>query len=99
MRGEEILSGAQRVHDPAFLTKRMEEAGINPASMKGYLDAFKLGAPPHGGGGIGECDPMHDWGVALTAYTGLERVVMLYLKLMNIRRASMFPRDPRRLEP
>ncbi|KIO33847.1 hypothetical protein M407DRAFT_240953 [Tulasnella calospora MUT 4182] len=82
MRGEEILSGAQRVHDPAFLTKRMQECGVDPASMKGYLDAFKVGAPPHGGGGI-----------------GLERVVMLYLKLGNIRRASMFPRDPRRLEP
>lgn len=54
MRGEEILSGAQRIHDPAFLTKRMVECGVDPASMKGYLDAFKLGAPPHGGGGIGE---------------------------------------------
>ncbi|KAG8908261.1 aspartate--tRNA ligase dps1, partial [Tulasnella sp. 417] len=82
MRGEEILSGAQRIHDPAFLTKRMQECGVDPDSMKGYLDAFKVGAPPHGGGGI-----------------GLERVVMLYLKLGNIRRASMFPRDPRRLEP
>ncbi|KAG8992715.1 aspartate--tRNA ligase dps1 [Tulasnella sp. JGI-2019a] len=82
MRGEEILSGAQRIHDPVFLTKRMVECGVDPASMKGYLDAFKLGAPPHGGGGI-----------------GLERVVMLFLKVGNIRRASMFPRDPRRLEP
>ena len=54
MRGEEILSGAQRVHDPAFLTERMKEAGIDPKSMQGYLDAFRLGAPPHGGGGIGE---------------------------------------------
>ncbi|KAG8849711.1 aspartate transaminase aat1 [Tulasnella sp. 330] len=53
MRGEEILSGAQRIHDPAFLTKRMVECGVDPATMRGYLDAFKLGAPPHGGGGIG----------------------------------------------
>lgn len=53
MRGEEILSGAQRIHDPAFLSERMKAAGINPADMSGYLDAFKLGAPPHGGGGIG----------------------------------------------
>ena len=37
----------------------------------------------------------------LTCYarTGLERVVMLFLKLNNIRRASLFPRDPKRLEP
>jgi aspartyl-tRNA synthetase len=54
MRGEEILSGAQRIHDADFLVERMKVAGIDPASMQGYLDAFKLGAPPHGGGGIGE---------------------------------------------
>jgi len=30
---------------------------------------------------------------------GLERVIMLFLKLNNIRRASLFPRDPRRLQP
>jgi hypothetical protein len=53
MRGEEILSGAQRVHDPNLLEQRMKEVGIDPASMRGYLDAFRLGAPPHGGGGIG----------------------------------------------
>lgn len=82
MRGEEILSGAQRVHDPGFLEERMRKAGIDPASMKAYLDAFKLGCVPHGGGGI-----------------GLERVVMLFLKLNNIRRVSLFPRDPKRLEP
>ncbi|WWC62427.1 aspartate-tRNA(Asn) ligase [Kwoniella dejecticola CBS 10117] len=82
MRGEEILSGAQRVHDPAFLVERMKSVGIDPATMTGYLDAFKLGAPPHAGGGI-----------------GLERVVMLFLKLGNIRRASLFPRDPKRLTP
>lgn len=82
MRGEEILSGAQRIHDPAFLAEKMREKGIEPASMQGYLDAFKMGCPPHGGGGI-----------------GLERVLMLFLKLNNIRRASLFPRDPKRLEP
>ncbi|EMD41820.1 hypothetical protein CERSUDRAFT_110384 [Gelatoporia subvermispora B] len=82
MRGEEILSGAQRVHDPVLLAEKMREKGIDPASMSSYLDAFKLGCPPHGGGGI-----------------GLERVLMLFLKLNNIRRASLFPRDPKRLEP
>lgn len=55
MRGEEILSGAQRIHDPAFLTERIKAAGVDPASMAGYIDSFRLGAPPHGGGGIGEC--------------------------------------------
>jgi aspartyl-tRNA synthetase len=82
MRGEEILSGAQRIHDPAFLVEKMKSKGVDPESMKGYVDGFRMGCPPHGGGGI-----------------GLERVIMLYLKLGNIRRASMFPRDPKRLEP
>ncbi|EJF66647.1 aspartate-tRNA ligase [Dichomitus squalens LYAD-421 SS1] len=82
MRGEEILSGAQRVHDAKLLSEQMRQKGINPESMKTYLQAFQLGCPPHGGGGI-----------------GLERVLMLFLKLNNIRRASLFPRDPKRLEP
>ncbi|KAG2154904.1 hypothetical protein DEU56DRAFT_771068 [Suillus clintonianus] len=82
MRGEEILSGAQRIHDPEFLCKQMQAKGVDPESMKGYIDGFRMGCPPHGGGGI-----------------GLERVLMLFLKLNNIRRASLFPRDPRRLEP
>jgi len=30
---------------------------------------------------------------------GLERVVMLFLGLNNIRKTSMFPRDPNRLTP
>lgn len=29
----------------------------------------------------------------------LERIVQFYLNLGNIRRASLFPRDPTRLEP
>ncbi|KAH6917332.1 aspartate-tRNA ligase [Coprinopsis sp. MPI-PUGE-AT-0042] len=82
MRGEEILSGAQRIHDPALLCEKMRSKGVEPDSMKAYVDAFRLGCAPHGGGGI-----------------GLERVLMLFLKLNNIRRASLFPRDPKRLEP
>lgn len=81
-RGQEILSGAQRVHDAPMLEGRMREAGIDPADMKSYIDAFRYGCPPHAGAGI-----------------GLERVVMFYLGLGNIRRASMFPRDPKRLDP
>lgn len=82
MRGEEILSGAQRVHDPDFLCERAKHHGVDLEKIKAYVDAFRYGAPPHAGGGI-----------------GLERVTMLYLGLDNIRKASMFPRDPKRLEP
>ncbi|KAF9407310.1 aspartate--tRNA ligase dps1 [Podila epigama] len=82
MRGEEILSGAQRIHDPDFLIERAKVHGVDPESIKSYVDAFRMGAPPHGGGGI-----------------GLERVLFFYLNLGNIRRSSLFPRDPKRLHP
>ncbi|MCL4142827.1 UNVERIFIED_CONTAM: hypothetical protein GTU68_013861, partial [Idotea baltica] len=82
MRGEEILSGAQRIHDPELLTKRAEAHGIALDTIQSYIDAFRFGCPPHAGGGI-----------------GLERVTMLFLGLDNIRKTSMFPRDPKRLTP
>lgn len=82
MRGEEILSGAQRIHDPELLTQRAKHHGIAIDTIQSYIDSFRYGAPPHAGGGI-----------------GLERVTMLYLGLDNIRKTSMFPRDPKRLTP
>ena len=82
MRGEEILSGAQRIHDPDYITERAKYHNLNIEDIKSYIDSFRYGCPPHGGGGI-----------------GLERVLMLYLALGNIRKTSMFPRDPKRLAP
>ncbi|KAI9669541.1 MAG: hypothetical protein M1817_004660 [Caeruleum heppii] len=84
MRGEEIMSGAQRVHQHDVLVRRMKEMDVDPdgEGLKDYVDSFKYATPPHAGGGI-----------------GLERVVFLYLGLGNIRKASMFPRDPQRLRP
>lgn len=82
MRGEEIISGAQRVHDPEMLSERAKACGVPLDQIKSYIDSFRLGALPHGGIGV-----------------GLERVVMLYLGLNNVRKASLFPRDIRRLTP
>lgn len=53
MRGQEILSGGQRIHDSRFLEKRIKAQGINPESMPEYLEGFRWGAPPHAGCGIG----------------------------------------------
>lgn len=78
IRGEEVLSGSQRIHDADLLEKKMIEAGVDPESMIDYINGFRWGCPPHGGGGV-----------------GLERVVMLMLKLGDVRWASLFPRDPR----
>jgi aspartyl-tRNA synthetase len=53
MRGQEILSGGQRIHDSRFLEKRVKAQGIKPESMPEYLEGFRWGAPPHAGCGIG----------------------------------------------
>lgn len=53
MRGQEILSGGQRIHDAPFLEKRMKAKGIKPETMTEYLEGFRWGAPPHAGCGIG----------------------------------------------
>ena len=82
MRGEEISSGAQRIHVPELLEQRGAELEVDMSALKHYVNAFRLGASPHGGFGV-----------------GLERVVMLYLGLHNIRSCSMFPRTPIRNTP
>jgi aspartyl-tRNA synthetase len=82
MRGEEITSGAQRIHDPDLLAERAAACEIPLGPIQDYIDAFKYGAPAHGGCGI-----------------GLERVVKFYCNLYNIRKASLFPRDPKRITP
>lgn len=84
MRGEEILSGAQRIHDHELLKERMIAHGLSPedSGLKDYVESFSYGCAPHAGAGF-----------------GLERIVMFFLDLKNIRRASLFPRDPRRLRP
>lgn len=78
VRGQEICTGGQRIHNYDLLSMRINELGIDRNGLEEYLEAFRLGAPPHAGCGI-----------------GLERFVMLYLNLDDIRLASMFFRDPR----
>lgn len=80
IRGQEIVSGGQRIHDPHMLEENMLRVGINPETMEDYMEGFRWGAPPHAGAGI-----------------GLERMLMLILKLGNIRLASLFHRDPKSL--
>lgn len=82
MRGEEITSGAQRIHEPTMLAQRAKECDIAVDTIKDYVEAFKYGVSSHAGAGF-----------------GLERIVKFYCNLHNIRKASLFPRDPRRLFP
>lgn len=66
---------AVRLSEDAERRLRAERAkvhGIELETIQSYIDAFKYGAPPHGGVGV-----------------GLERVVMLFCNLGNIRLTSM----------
>lgn len=84
MRGEEIMSGAQRINDAIELEASMIAKGVEPNTegFQDYLAAFRQGCPPHAGGGL-----------------GLNRIVTFFLGLPNIRLATLFPRDPQRLRP
>ncbi|OAA58414.1 aspartyl-tRNA synthetase [Niveomyces insectorum RCEF 264] len=85
IRGQEVLSGGQRIHDPVELEARIRAKGVDPTSpgIKEYLAAFQqVGVPPHGGGGI-----------------GLDRVVAWFLALPSVHLAAYYPRTPKRLSP
>lgn len=86
MRGQEIMSGAQRIHDYSMLCENMRknDPPLDPLSegFKHYTDAFRYGCAPHGGGGL-----------------GLNRICQFYLGLPDIRFTTLFPRDPGRLAP
>jgi nondiscriminating aspartyl-tRNA synthetase len=81
-KGTEISSGAQRIHKPEMLIESLKRKGLNPDNFAFYIDAFRLGAPPHAG-----------WSI------GLERFAMKMVNAKNIREASLFPRDRKRLAP
>ncbi|TRX89880.1 hypothetical protein FHL15_009152 [Xylaria flabelliformis] len=85
LRGQEILSGGQRINNADELEQRIRHKGIDPRSpgIKEYVDVFRqAGVPPHGGGGI-----------------GLDRVVAWYLGLPSVHLVSYYPRTPKRLQP
>lgn len=82
LRGTEITTGGQRVHDYTQQVEKMQARGMDPQEFGDYLMIHKHGMPPHGGLGI-----------------GLERLTMKLLGLDNVRKATMFPRDIRRLTP
>jgi ergosteryl-3beta-O-L-aspartate synthase len=53
VRGQEIVSGGQRIHESDMLEENMLKIGIDPSSMDEYMEGFRWGAPPHAGAGIG----------------------------------------------
>jgi len=83
LRGEEISSGSQRIHERSLLEERAMKKGItNLEPLSKYIESFTFGSSPHAGCGL-----------------GLERILFLYLNLGNCRKTCLFPRDPYRLTP
>lgn len=52
-RGMEITTGGLRIHQYEALVESMRLKGLVPEAYTSYLEAFKIGAPPHGGFAIG----------------------------------------------
>ena len=52
-KGLEISSGAQRTHTPELLEEQLKMRDLDPQNFKFYVDAFRVGAPPHAGWSIG----------------------------------------------
>jgi len=83
LRGMELGSGSQRCHDSEQLLKILKDQNIS--TNQGLQDYItSFQYGMYPHAGIG---------------MGLERFVFMYLGLDNIRQASMFPRDPNRLNP
>jgi len=103
IRGEEVLSGAQRVHNPELLRQRIRETLPKILNKKGVevneqqISLLEKEVIE----GLKDYIESFQYGVEPHAGggIGLERFVMFYLGLNDIRLASLFPRDPKRLVP
>ncbi|PIY69549.1 aspartate--tRNA(Asn) ligase [Candidatus Roizmanbacteria bacterium CG_4_10_14_0_8_um_filter_39_9] len=81
-RGQEWITGGQRINDYKQLVENIKKWKCDPADFETpYLQAFKYGMPPEGGFCL-----------------GLERITMNILGLGNVREASLFPRDMERID-
>lgn len=81
-KGQEWITGGQRINDYDQLVSNIKKWGQNPDNFETpYLQAFKYGMPPEGGFCL-----------------GLERITMNILGLSNVREASLFPRDMERVD-
>lgn len=52
-RGIEVTTLAQREHRPEVLGAQAKEKGMDLEPLADYLNFFRYGCPPHGGGGVG----------------------------------------------
>ncbi|MDP4178178.1 MAG: aspartate--tRNA(Asn) ligase [Bacillota bacterium] len=82
-KGLEITTGGQRIHDYEMLKNNIIKFGLDPEDFRFVYLDSFKFGMPPHGGFA----------------IGLERITMKILNLENIRQATLFPRDMKRLEP
>jgi nondiscriminating aspartyl-tRNA synthetase len=71
-RGQELVTGGQRLHRHADYLAALAERGEDPRSYAGYLQVFEHGMPPHGGFAIG----LERWTARLTGAANVRQVTL-----------------------
>jgi nondiscriminating aspartyl-tRNA synthetase len=71
-RGQELVTGGQRLHELASYRAALAERGEDPAPYESYLRVFAHGMPPHGGFAIG----LARWTARLTGTANVREVTL-----------------------
>jgi nondiscriminating aspartyl-tRNA synthetase len=71
-RGQELITGGQRLHRYEDYLAALGRAGLNPEPYAGYLEAFRHGMPPHGGFAIG----LERWVARLTGARNIREATL-----------------------
>jgi len=71
-RGQELVTGGQRLHRHADYLAALAERGEDPRPYAGYLQVFEHGMPPHGGFAIG----LERWTARLTGAANVRQVTL-----------------------
>ncbi len=71
-RGQELVTGGQRLHRYSDYLAALAGRGEDPRSYAGYLQVFEHGMPPHGGFAIG----LERWTARLTGASNVRQVTL-----------------------
>jgi nondiscriminating aspartyl-tRNA synthetase len=71
-RGQELVTGGQRLHEAADYRAALARRGEDPAPYASYLAVFEHGMPPHGGFAIG----LERWTARLTGAANIREVTL-----------------------
>ncbi len=79
-RGQELVTGGQRLHDVADYERALAARGESPGPYEPYLQAFRHGMPPHGGFAIG----LERWTARLVGADNIRSVTLFPRDLHRI---------------